>query len=340
MCKFALVEPDLLVIEDLTADPRTAGNPLVTSEPGIRFYAGAPLRLPDGHVLGSLCVIDILPRPGGLTPEQADDLRALGRQVVSLLAARRALIDSQAAAEGEREAQASKIARAELSEAQNVALRASGARDQAAQEAGGVGTFEVDVASGMMQVSAEFCRLYGVPVSPLYSAAIFEAMVLHENADVRSSDDSRLDGSASLDVEYQIRRADDGSIRWIVRRTTFTRDDAGTVLGMFGTVRDVTERRAIQDALQASETVARENAQRVQLALAAGAIIGTWNWNIPEDRFTVDEAFAHSFGLDPALGRQGIPLAQIVATVHPEDQAGLGRLCKGFTGWLFAPMWA
>ncbi|MGU3541179.1 GAF domain-containing protein, partial [Methylobacterium sp. A54F] len=70
VCKFALPEPDLLVIPDLTADPRTARNPLVTDDPRIRFYAGAPLRTPEGPVLGSLCVIDTVARPGGLTPEQ------------------------------------------------------------------------------------------------------------------------------------------------------------------------------------------------------------------------------------------------------------------------------
>ncbi|AWN49972.1 hybrid sensor histidine kinase/response regulator [Methylobacterium terrae] len=86
---------------------------------------------------------------------------------------------------------------------------------------------------------------------------------------------------------------------------------------------DVTARRSAEERLRASEAVARENVERVQLALAAGAIIGTWHWDIPGDRFTVDEGFAGAFGLDPALGRDGIPLAQIVATVHPDDQAGL-----------------
>jgi PAS domain S-box-containing protein len=86
---------------------------------------------------------------------------------------------------------------------------------------------------------------------------------------------------------------------------------------------DVSARRDAEDRLRASEAIARENGERIQLALAAGAIIGTWHWDLPTDRFTVDEAFARAFGLDPALGRDGIPLARIVETVHPDDQAGL-----------------
>ncbi len=93
VCAHALVEPDLLVIEDLSSDPRSKDNPLVTGEPHIGFYAGAPLRAASGDVLGSLCVIDGKPRPGGLTPAQADGLRNLARQVMSQLELRRALAE-------------------------------------------------------------------------------------------------------------------------------------------------------------------------------------------------------------------------------------------------------
>ncbi|MGH1571244.1 ATP-binding protein [Methylobacterium sp. P31] len=86
---------------------------------------------------------------------------------------------------------------------------------------------------------------------------------------------------------------------------------------------DVTARRAAEERLRASEALARENVERVQLALAAGAIIGTWHWDLPTDQFSVDEGFSRAFGLDPALGREGIPLAKIVEAVHPDDKAGL-----------------
>ncbi|MBA3544754.1 MAG: PAS domain S-box protein [Chthoniobacterales bacterium] len=61
-CAHTIIENEPLIVEDATLDPRFAANPLVTGIPGIRFYAGAPLRTSDGHNLGSLCVIDMQPR--------------------------------------------------------------------------------------------------------------------------------------------------------------------------------------------------------------------------------------------------------------------------------------
>ncbi|WP_288437548.1 PAS domain-containing protein, partial [uncultured Pseudomonas sp.] len=86
------------------------------------------------------------------------------------------------------------------------------------------------------------------------------------------------------------------------------------------------------DSARAAESSVLAAAERVQLALAAGAIIGTWYWDLPTDRFTVDEAFAINFGLDPALGRDGLSLAQVVATVHPDDQAGLAAAIADVIG--------
>jgi PAS domain S-box-containing protein len=83
-CAHALLHPnELLIVEDALQDIRFADNPAVTGEPHIRFYAGAPLELEPGLALGTLCVVDYVPRQ--LTRMQLDSLHLLARQVVQLI---------------------------------------------------------------------------------------------------------------------------------------------------------------------------------------------------------------------------------------------------------------
>jgi PAS domain S-box-containing protein len=319
-----------------------------------------------------------------------------------------------------------------------------------AQEAGGVGVFHVGP-DGILHATPQFSRIYGMPADAPLPAKRFEDLIVEEDRHLVSDLQSRADGSAPLDVEYRIRRADTGEIRWIARKGEIQRDEDGSPVRFAGVARDITDERASRDALtlseeryralfnavddgfciieffdgphgplsdyrhiaanpgyqrqtgiagivgrtlrdlepeaaadgwvelygqvlrtgkplrferyfesaqrhievsaarvepasrrqvsvlfrdieqrkrseqalRASEAIARENIERVQLALSAGAIIGTWHWDLPNDRFTVDEGFATAFGLDPALGRRGLSLEQVIATVHPDDRAGL-----------------
>ncbi len=84
-CAHAMLERAPMVVPDTTLDPRFADNPLVIGEPRVRFYAGAPLVSSEGTPLGALCVIDLEPRPEGLTDFQAEGLSVLADAVMRRL---------------------------------------------------------------------------------------------------------------------------------------------------------------------------------------------------------------------------------------------------------------
>jgi PAS domain S-box-containing protein len=202
--------------------PRHCDNTMVTGAPRIRFYAGAALVTSEGHALGTVCVIDTKPRPEGLTKAQLDGLVALARQGVNIIEM--------------------------LAIVQNA--KAERQRSLDAQAAGQIGTFEVTVATDMVEVSAEFCRLFGIAEAPSYPISLLESLVLPEAGAVAFVLANRHSGAAPLHVEYRIRRPQDGEIRWIERRARFERSD-GKAVRMFGTVRDVTERNLASKRMRA-----------------------------------------------------------------------------------------
>lgn len=89
-CSRAIQQSDVFVVPDTLKDERFRNNPLVVSEPNIRFYAGAPLIDEEGYALGTICVVDRTPREFG--PDQRAALKALSRLVVAQLEFRRNLL--------------------------------------------------------------------------------------------------------------------------------------------------------------------------------------------------------------------------------------------------------
>ncbi|MGI4814626.1 MAG: ATP-binding protein [Janthinobacterium lividum] len=292
-CAKALLEDEFLQIPDATADSRFNCNPLVTGEPHLRFYAGALLKTDEGLPIGTLCVLDYAPRSLDKLQEQA--LRVLARQTVTALELRRAA----KSAEAER-ARYSALFNAiddgcciieffdgthgTLSNYVHVDANPGYERHTGIPDVVGKTVRELDPTGANAWV-----ELYG-KVLRTGVPAHFERYFL----------------TAGRHIEVSAARIEPPSLRQV------------SVL-----FRDISARKKAEQARRASEALARQNIERVQLALAAGAIIGTWFWDLPNDRFTVDEGFAHAFGLDPAQGREGLGLAQIIANVHADDRDGL-----------------
>ena len=86
-CSHALeTSPSVMIVQDTATDTRFVDHPLVTGDPRIRFYAGAPLLTQDGHMLGALCVVDTVPR--SLEAKQLEQLQFMAQQVMVMLESR------------------------------------------------------------------------------------------------------------------------------------------------------------------------------------------------------------------------------------------------------------
>lgn len=94
-CAHALTDNDVFIVTDATDDARFRTNPLVAGPFGLRFYAGAPIRARDGTPLGSLCVVDTVPRPAGLSASERQTLLVLARQVEAQLELRRTVAEQR-----------------------------------------------------------------------------------------------------------------------------------------------------------------------------------------------------------------------------------------------------
>lgn len=130
---------------------------------------------------------------------------------------------------------------------------------------------------------------------------------------------------------FTLQREGQESDFWLDLTYSPIRDETAQVAGILVTAIETNERRRIalelkqrsEDSLKAQ----RESEERLQLALAATDAVGTWDWDIGEDRFIADAHFAQLHGVDPALADQ-LPISDYLQGVHPEDRAMIARSIK------------
>ena len=249
----ASLEP-MMVVEDASLDPRFHANPLVTGAPHVRFYAGAPIVLPGGAAVGTVCVIDTVPR--SLDAAQLLALQALARQVTALFELRlrsRALerLSAQAAAERERSA-----------EMLEIVLRG-----------GNLGLWYLHVPTDTFSVNERENALLGlsaqearddVPawrelVHPDDWPALNAAIVPHLKRQ-----------TAFYECEHRMRHRH-GHWIWVLSRAVVTERDAlGAPVRIVGTHMDITDRVRNRQALQ----------RTADLLQRMGALAGVGGWEL------------------------------------------------------------
>jgi PAS domain S-box-containing protein len=318
-CAHTILGPDLLVVPDAGADERFANNPLVTSPPGIRFYAGAPLVTAEGHALGALCVMDRRPRE--LTAEQARALRALGHQVVAQLRLREQLTEQlRLSAEL---AQANETLRRVIAHRQRAdqVLRETEQRLDLAMRVSRLGPWEADLLAGRVTPSNQILGLPGGP-API-SLEEFEALVHPDDAAARTAalDDALSGRSPQYKAEYRMRDGK-GQWAWVYSCGQVIEHDAsGRPARMIGMALDVTERKAAEEALRESEARFRGTFENAAVGIAHTDFDGRW--------LRLNEKLCAIVG----YAREELLHKTFKDITHPEDLPAsldqLGRLLRG-----------
>ena len=215
----------VMVVENAALDPRFRDNPLVTGEPGIRFYAGALLTSSTGFNLGALCVIDTVPRAHP-TAAELEQLVTLAQLVVSEL--------ERARSENRRRQQQDML---NMSEALS-----------------GVGHWRAQMPSGRIFWSDEVYEIYGVSradFNPQYDEAM-SFFAPDDGVRLNAAIGQTLAGHGPYELELDFTRKD-GSPRRVISKGACAMDADGEPALLYGVFQDVTEQRA---ALQAAEDAA------------------------------------------------------------------------------------
>lgn len=242
-CAHAMLGGTIMEVCDATLDPRFVDNPLVTGDPRIRFYAGAPLVNEDGVPLGALCVIDTVARPTGLTPLQRAGLVVLAANVMARLRDSR---DAILWRHAERDAKRA------LSDSENRFRTLADTMPQMVWSTLPDGYHDY--------YNARWYEFTGVPAGSTDGEG-WNGM-FHPDDQQRAWARWRqsLTSGEPYQIEYRLRHAD-GTYRWVLGRALPIRDGSGAITRWFGTCTDIHEQKL---ALEEREVISQELSHRIK----------------------------------------------------------------------------
>ena len=231
-CTHAIERDALMEIPDARQDPLFAANPLVTGGPRVRHYAGIPLATAHGARIGTLCLLDTM--PGVLSPSQRELMVHLGRVATQVLEQRAALLQK-------------------VDQAQHLHSDLKRSEDflERTNTAAKVGGWELDLTSNEVRWTRETKQIHGVRSS--YQPT-FESALSFYRPDSRSIIQAAVqrctEQGTPWEVQLPMTTADGRSI-WT--RVVGTRQQVEGLPRLVGAIQDITEERAVVDALEASE---------------------------------------------------------------------------------------
>lgn len=294
-CAKAILENEFLVVPDATKDPRFDCNPLVTGEPGLRFYAGALLRTNEGHAIGTVCVLDFQPRE--ITPLQERTLRVLARQVMKQLELRRALAQRDAAARDARESDSRQ--RQILDSAIDYAI------------------FTTDLGGAVTAWNTGAEAILGWSETEMLGRSaetIFTPEDVACGVPEREMASARERGRGN-DERWHIRK--DGSRFFAFGELMPLRSEAGAHVGYLKILRDRTRQREGEERTRETERNLAEAQERTRLAVEATGI-GIFDFVPGTGSLTWDARVRELFGVGPDenVTYEGTFLAGL----HPDDR--------------------
>ena len=272
-CAHAILQGDVFEVPDAREDARFSGNPLVTGEMGLRFYAGAPLVTEEGEALGSVCVLDRAPRT--LDAAQKAALQSLSRLVMSQLELRRGEGRHAEMLMRQMKLVASQT-RAVADQTRMVTRQQELLREREAAEAKYRDIYE-NAVEGMFQTSADgrmvrcnpaLARMLGFRSPADAAAAITDVarQVYARPSRRRELLAGLAAGGTVSGFEMEMRRADGGTF-WATVSVRELRGPDGALCGVEGSAADITERR------QAAEALARLASEGEHLLAAVPSIL-------------------------------------------------------------------
>ncbi|MDB6027277.1 MAG: multi-sensor signal transduction histidine kinase [Verrucomicrobiales bacterium] len=253
-CAHAISEP-FMVVTDARLDERFSSSPLVTSSPHIRFYAGSPLLSREGHPLGTLCVMDWVPRE--INFEQRQMLQVLCREAMALLEMRRDVNQTRRRNERQRAELRELSQRLGTQSAEHRQIEARLRRRERqledAQRMAHLGSWEWDVTLNKVTWSAELYRIFGF--QPKQFKPGYDAYLERIHPDDRERSKSSIEGALrdhkSFASTERILRSD-GATRLLATQGEVISDQHDRPIRMVGCCQDITEQKEFEHKLETS----------------------------------------------------------------------------------------